>query len=121
MNYLARLRVALRHQASLAGDGPVPVFTVGDVPRGPGTAAGLNQRNEEIHLTPHEYKLLTTLIQHAGKVVTHSQLLAKCGDPAITTKTTICVFTWGNCATNWKKAPPNPAICSPNPVSAINS
>jgi two-component system, OmpR family, KDP operon response regulator KdpE len=29
----------------------------------------------EVHLTPIEYKLLTTLIQHAGKVLTHQQLL----------------------------------------------
>ena len=32
-------------------------------------------KGEEIHLTPTEYKLLTTLIKYAGKVVTHSQLL----------------------------------------------
>jgi two-component system KDP operon response regulator KdpE len=30
---------------------------------------------EEIHLTPTEYKLLTTLVRHAGKVLTHRQLL----------------------------------------------
>jgi len=29
----------------------------------------------EIHLTPIEYKLLTALIRHAGKVLTHRQLL----------------------------------------------
>jgi two-component system KDP operon response regulator KdpE len=29
----------------------------------------------EVHLTPIEYKLLTTLAQHAGQVVTHKQLL----------------------------------------------
>lgn len=29
----------------------------------------------EIHLTPIEYKLLTTLVRHAGKVVTHNLLL----------------------------------------------
>ena len=29
----------------------------------------------EVHLTPTEYKLLTTLIRHAGKVITHRQLL----------------------------------------------
>jgi two-component system KDP operon response regulator KdpE len=30
---------------------------------------------EEVHLTPTEYKLLTTLVRHAGKVLTHRQLL----------------------------------------------
>jgi len=31
--------------------------------------------NEEIHLTPIEYKLLLALIRHAGMVLTHRQLL----------------------------------------------
>jgi two-component system KDP operon response regulator KdpE len=30
---------------------------------------------EEIHLTPTEYKLLATLIRHAGKLLSHRQLL----------------------------------------------
>ena len=29
----------------------------------------------EIHLTPIEYRLLATLAQHPGKVITHRQLL----------------------------------------------
>ena len=33
----------------------------------------LNQA--EVHLTPTEYKLLATLARHAGKVLTHRQLL----------------------------------------------
>ena len=31
----------------------------------------------EVHLTPNEYKLLQVLIKHAGKVLTHRQLLAR--------------------------------------------
>jgi two-component system KDP operon response regulator KdpE len=30
---------------------------------------------EEVHLTPTEYKLLLTLVRHAGRVITHRQLL----------------------------------------------
>ena len=30
---------------------------------------------QEVHLTPLEYRLFTTLIRHAGQVVTHRQLL----------------------------------------------
>ena len=37
--------------------------------------------DEEIHLTPIEYRLLTTLIKHAGKVVTHRQLLKEVWGP----------------------------------------
>ena len=35
----------------------------------------------EIHLTPIEYKLLTTLVRYAGKVVTHRQLLKEVWGP----------------------------------------
>ena len=38
----------------------------------------------EVRLTPTEYKLLTTLVRHAGKVVTHGQLLREVWGPAHT-------------------------------------
>lgn len=36
---------------------------------------------EEVHLTPIEFRLLTALIRHAGRVVTHRQLLAEVWGP----------------------------------------
>jgi two-component system KDP operon response regulator KdpE len=36
----------------------------------------------EVHLTPTEFKLLHTLIRHAGMVVTHRQLLVEVWGPA---------------------------------------
>jgi two-component system KDP operon response regulator KdpE len=36
----------------------------------------------EVHLTPIEYKLLTTLVRHAGKMLTHRQLLREVWGPA---------------------------------------
>lgn len=38
-------------------------------------------RGGTIHLTPIEYKLLTLLVQHAGKVLTHRQILSKVWGP----------------------------------------
>jgi two-component system KDP operon response regulator KdpE len=71
---LARIRVALRHQRHGESAPETPVFELGDWRVDQGrrevTVAG-----EPVHLTPNEYKLLTTLIQHAGKVLTHHQLL----------------------------------------------
>ncbi len=69
---LVRLRVALRHAA--AGPADEPVFTV------PGLRVDLGRRQvfrngEEVRLTPIEYKLLALLVRHAGKVLTHRQLL----------------------------------------------
>jgi len=37
--------------------------------------------DQEIHLTPTEYKLLTTLVRNAGKVVTHRLLLKEVWGP----------------------------------------
>jgi len=71
---LARLRVALRHAARVAGAQEEPVFEVGelrvDLARRRVFAGGA-----EVHLTRTEYRLLTTLVRHAGKVLTHRQLL----------------------------------------------
>ena len=69
---LARVRVALRHaDPQAAAD---PIFVVGR------WRVDLAKRlvlvnDQEVHLTPLEYKLFTTLIRHAGKVVTQRQLL----------------------------------------------
>lgn len=70
----ARLNVSLRHAAHLQEDLNQSVFTVGDLRLDVTThSVYLGQRN--IHLTPIEYRLLLVLIRHAGKVLTHKQLL----------------------------------------------
>lgn len=76
---LARVRTALRH-ASQPTDGGESVFVLGDL------RVDLGRRQvfvsgKEVHLTPIEYKLLTTLIRHAGKVLTHRQLLKEVWGP----------------------------------------
>jgi two-component system KDP operon response regulator KdpE len=38
-------------------------------------------REKLVHLTPIEYRLLTTLLRHAGKLVTHRQLLKEVWGP----------------------------------------
>ena len=68
---MARLRVALRRSALTDNE---PVFTTGDL------VVDLNQREVRVKenllaLTPTEYDLLRTLVKHAGKVLTHDQLL----------------------------------------------
>ena len=68
---MARLRVALRRTTQIDNE---PVFSTGKL------VADMNQRevrmNEQpVSLTPTEYDLLRTLVKHAGKVLTHDQLL----------------------------------------------
>src|ERR1700694_4646456 len=41
----------------------------------------------DLHLTSHEYRLLTTLARHAGKVLTHQQLLKQVWGPLSTEQT----------------------------------
>ena len=71
---LARIRVALRHASTPPGAPPEPVFEVGDL-RVDRAARRVWRAGQEVHLTPTEYKLLATLVRHAGKVLTHRQLL----------------------------------------------
>ena len=70
---LARLRAALRHQ--LAVQGERPVFRIDglsvDLVRRVVTVAGV-----AVRLTPREYDFLRVLVLHAGKVLTHAQLMS---------------------------------------------
>ena len=43
--------------------------------------------DREVHLTPTEFKLLSVLIQNAGKLVTHRQLLKDVWGPPYATRT----------------------------------
>jgi two-component system KDP operon response regulator KdpE len=71
---LARIKVALRHSAANGKEEAAFEYD--------GLKVDLAKRlvwvkNQEIHLTPIEYKLLAVLVKHAGKVVTHKQLLTE--------------------------------------------
>ncbi len=68
---LARMRAALRHTAPQA---EAPVFTSGDL-RVDFTRRVVTLAGQEVQLTPTEYDLLRVLVRHAGKVLTHHQLL----------------------------------------------
>ena len=77
---LARIRVALRHAAGAAQGADGGAFRVGelevDLLRRHVAIAGI-----EVRLTPIEYRLLATLVTHAGKVLTHQQLLHEVWGP----------------------------------------
>ena len=80
---LARIRVALRHTAGASHEADASVFAVGDL-RVDLMRRHVSMGDKEVHLTPIEYKLLTTLVRHAGKVVTHQHLLREVWGPAHT-------------------------------------
>jgi two-component system, OmpR family, KDP operon response regulator KdpE len=76
---LARIRVALR-LATRASKPQDSVFTAGDL-KVDLAARRVMVKGKEIHLTPTEYRLLTTLIRDAGKVLTQSYLLKEVWGP----------------------------------------
>ncbi len=83
---LARIRVAVRHKVMRQAGQGEPVFILDNL------RVDMSQRQvflneQEVHLTPIEYKLLTVLIQNAGKVVTHSQLLKEVWGPSYSKET----------------------------------
>ena len=77
---LARIRVALRHVIPNANGEEEGIFSVDglkvDMIHRKISVGGL-----EVHLTPIEYRLLTVLVRHAGKVLTHRFLLKEVWGP----------------------------------------
>ncbi|GBG58157.1 DNA-binding response regulator [Sporomusaceae bacterium FL31] len=68
---LARMRVCLRHAATAEQQ---PILACGSL------VVDLQQRRvtvegHEVKLTPTEYEIIKMMMQHAGKVITHKQLL----------------------------------------------
>ncbi len=78
---LARIRVALRHSAANPQSGESDVFSTG------GLTVDLLKRQvsldgNPVHLTPIQYRLLAMLVKHAGRVLTHRQILSEVWGPA---------------------------------------
>ena len=81
---LARMRTALRHRMQRKAE--VPVLRVGGL-----EIDAIRHRvirdGAELKLTPKEFELLSFLGKHAGRVVTHKQILAAVWGPAHTEDT----------------------------------
>jgi two-component system, OmpR family, KDP operon response regulator KdpE len=77
---LARVRVALRRLPDVESEADASPFVLGDL------CVDFSRHQifvggREVHLTPIEHRLLTTLIRHNGKLVTHRQLLKEVWGP----------------------------------------
>jgi two-component system KDP operon response regulator KdpE len=76
---MARIRAAQRHRFNAKGE--IPVFISGEL------SVDLVRRRvlrdgAEVKLSPKEYEILKLLVGHAGKVLTHRQLLREVWGPA---------------------------------------
>lgn len=77
---LARMRVVLRHAARDPKETADAMFAVGGL-QVDQVLRRVTVEGREVRLTPIEYRLLTTLIRYAGKVVTQQQLLKEVWGP----------------------------------------
>jgi two-component system KDP operon response regulator KdpE len=83
---VARIQVALRRTSTAARQNADGQFVIGNL------AVDLQRHRvyrggKETHLTPKEFRLLATLISHAGRVVTHRQLMTAVWGPTYENKT----------------------------------
>ena len=77
---LARIRVALRNTPTVGGQPVSSLFTVGEL------RVDLPRRNvwlgeSEVHLTPTEFDMLSILVEQAGRVVSHREMLRRVWGP----------------------------------------
>jgi two-component system KDP operon response regulator KdpE len=78
---LARIRVALRHASRSPQQETGAVYAIANITVDLSTRR-VTRDGSPVKLTPIEYRLLATLVRHAGKVMTHRQLLAEVWGPA---------------------------------------
>ena len=109
---MARLRTAMRHRAQRQGEtailklGEIEIDTV----RHRATRAGV-----ELKLTPKEFDLLQCLVQHAGKVLTHRQLLTAVWGPAHAADTQYLRVYIGQLRQKVEASPDDPQIILTEP------
>ena len=81
---LARMRAALRHRMQRKAE--VPVLRVGNI-EVDAVRRRANRAGAELKLKPKEFELLSFLSRHAGRVLTHRQILTAVWGPAHTEDT----------------------------------
>lgn len=99
---MARMRVAIRHATNSSSE---PVFESGEL-QVDLTRRIVTVEGTEVALTPTEYDLLKILIQEAGKVLTHRQIIHALWSDAYETETHLLRVNISNLR---KKIEPDPS------------
>ena len=107
----ARLRVAMRHARQ---EEPERVFISGKL-RVDLTARLVTYAGEEVQLTPTEYDLLRLLIKHAGRVLTHQQLLKEVRGAGYQTETHLLRVHMSNLRRKIEEDPSDPQVILTEP------
>ncbi len=108
---MARLRVAARHAYQPELD---PVYDVNGL-HVDLAARRVTRDGEEIQLTPTEYDLLRVLVQYAGRVLTHQQLLKEVRGAGYQTETHLLRVHMSNLRRKLEPDPTNPRFISTEP------
>ncbi len=111
---LARMRVALRHRPSADEPAVERAYTFGDL------AIDIVRREvrlgeDELHLTPIEYKLLLLLARNSGRVLTHQQILRDVWGPAYATRTHYVRVHMAELRKKIERAPARPKLIVTEP------
>jgi two-component system KDP operon response regulator KdpE len=109
---LARMRTALRHHMQRKAE--TPVLEVGDL-KIDSVRHQVSRAGEEVKLTPKEFELLSFLARHAGKVLTHKQILTAVWGPAHTEDTQYLRVYIGHIRQKVEQNPDDPKIITTEP------
>ncbi|MFL5119524.1 MAG: response regulator [Microvirga sp.] len=109
---LARMRTALRHRMERAAE--TPVLRTADIEIDNVRHCVL-RAGAEVRLTPKEFELLSFLAKHAGKVVTHRQILTAIWGPAHATDTQYLRVYIGQIRQKIEQDPGDPRIIVTEP------
>jgi len=109
---LARIRTALRHRMERVAE--TPVLRTADVEID-NIRHCVMRAGAEVRLTPKEFELLSFLARHAGRVVTHRQILTAIWGPAHATDTQYLRVYIGQIRQKIEKDPGDPRIIITEP------
>lgn len=109
---MARMRAALRHRLQRKAE--IPVLRVGDI-EVDAVRRRVTRAGAELKLTPKEFELLSFLARHAGRVITHKQILAAVWGPAHTEDTQYLRVYVGQLRQKIEEKPDDPRIVLTEP------
>jgi two-component system KDP operon response regulator KdpE len=109
---LARIRTALRHRLERKAE--TPVLRAGDL-EVDAVKHRVTKGGTELKLTPKEFELLSFLARHAGRVVTHRQILTAVWGPAHTEDTQYLRVYIGQLRQKIEELPDDPRIILTEP------
>jgi len=109
---LARIRAAVRHRMQRHNE--TPVAKIGDL-EVDSVRHRVTRGGDDVRLTPKEFELLSFLARHAGKVVTHRQILSAVWGPAHTGDTQYLRVYIGQLRQKIEPHPDDPSIIITEP------